>query len=154
MDERIDRVKNIRHFLLEQVGHLMPEQMNEIPAGFNNNIAWNLAHLVASQQAMCYLRSGLSPVVEGTFISRYASGTKPEDPVDRNGLEEIKKLSFSTIDRLDEDYRQGLFKEYEVRHTRYGVTLHNIEDVLQFLLFHEGFHLAAVMTLKRFIKQG
>jgi hypothetical protein len=125
------------------------KQLNEIPAGFNNNIIWNVGHLVASQQGLCYIRAGLTPVVEKSFIQAYSAGTKPEQPVGFNEVDRIKSLCISSLDRLDEDYQKGLFQNYEERRTRYGVTLRNIDDVLPFLLFHEGFHLSAIMALIR-----
>jgi len=30
------------------------EQLNKIPEGFNNNLIWNIAHCVVTQQLLCY----------------------------------------------------------------------------------------------------
>jgi len=50
MKKEIERLKKTRIFLLDLIKDLTTEQLNEIPKGFNNNIIWNLGHLIASQQ--------------------------------------------------------------------------------------------------------
>jgi hypothetical protein len=60
----ITQIKNTRAFVLELVKDLTTEQLNKIPAGFNNNIIWNIAHLTAAQQNLCYVRSDLTITVE------------------------------------------------------------------------------------------
>ena len=45
--------------MLGSISSLSPRQLNEIPPGFNNNIIWNLAYLIACQQGVCYFCGGL-----------------------------------------------------------------------------------------------
>ena len=63
MTKQIEIIKKTRVSLLELVKDLSTEQLNKIPDGFNNNIIWNLAHMIAAQQGVCYVRAGLAPVV-------------------------------------------------------------------------------------------
>jgi hypothetical protein len=56
MNNKIDKIKKIRGFLLEQIADLTNEQLNTIPNGFHNNIIWNLIHSICAQQGICYLR--------------------------------------------------------------------------------------------------
>jgi hypothetical protein len=48
-----------RQFLLDQIAGLTTEELNQIPRGLNNNIIWNLAHLISGQQGIFYARAGL-----------------------------------------------------------------------------------------------
>ena len=64
MNNKIENIKNTRRFLLDRVSELSSDQLNEIPTEFNNNIIWNLGHLIAAQQRICYIRSGLKINVE------------------------------------------------------------------------------------------
>ena len=60
----IAQIKKTRSFIIDLVENLSAEQLNHIPPGFNNNIIWNIAHLTATQQNMCYVRSGLEITIE------------------------------------------------------------------------------------------
>lgn len=35
------------------------EQLNKIPAGFNNNLIWNIGHIIVAQQSLIYQLSNL-----------------------------------------------------------------------------------------------
>ena len=50
MNKAIERLKNPRMMLIKMLNELSTEQLNKVPAGFNNNIIWNAAHMVAAQQ--------------------------------------------------------------------------------------------------------
>lgn len=152
MKEKLDTIRKTRIFLLNLVSELTPEELNEVPAGFNNNIIWNLAHLVAAQQGVCYMRAGLAAKVDEDFFNRYKPGSKPEGPVDSEGIAQIKSLMGTSLDRLEEDYGNGLWTHYPAWTTRYGTELASIEDAVSFLLFHEGLHTGYIMALKRVVK--
>jgi hypothetical protein len=151
MRKQIDTVRKIRTALLEGIKDLDTDQLNKIPDGFGNNIIWNLAHLVAAQQGICYKRAGLEAPLGDDFFNTYKPGTKPEKFVDAAGIENIKQLLFSTLDQLDVDYNNNIFIGYTPVTTRYGVELNNIDDGISFLPFHEGYHMGAVMGLKKLV---
>lgn len=78
MHTEIDILRKARLRMLEKVNGLSIEQLNKVPEGFNNNIIWNMGHLLASQESMMYIRSGQALHVEQSFIDAYRNGTKPE----------------------------------------------------------------------------
>src|SRR5579862_7795618 len=112
MTKQIEIIRKTRSFLLENLKDLTTEQLNQIPEGFNNNIIWNLGHMIAAQQGVCYIRAGLTPHVTEDFINSYKSGSKPGSNVDAAGVEHIKSLLFSTLDQLEEDYNNSIFGGY------------------------------------------
>lgn len=152
LNSRIETVKNVRLYLLEYLKDLTAQQLNEIPDGFNNNIIWNLGHLVSSQQGVCYVRAGLDVVVEERYFLPYRPGTKPAEVADEQTIAEIKGLMLSTIVRFEKDYQNNLFNNYTSWVTRYGVQLDAIEDAVNFIPFHEGFHVGYITALKRTLK--
>jgi len=91
----IDTLRKLRLTTLKGIEGLSAEQLNKIPEGYNNNIIWNLAHLIAGQQSICYTRAGLPTPVEESFVNAYKPGTKPEKVVTESGIEYIKALLFS-----------------------------------------------------------
>ncbi len=153
MNRQIERIKQIRTFLIESINDLSADELNEIPSGFNNNIVWNLGHLIAAQQGVCYVRAGVKPAVDEKYIILYKSGTKPGGFIAGNEAEIIKKLLISSLDLLQADYEDNVFASYLLWTTRYGAELSNIDDALQFLLFHEGLHSGSVIALKKLVKK-
>lgn len=149
MSKEIENIKHIREFVLKLTNELTTEQLNEIPEGFSNNIIWNIAHLISAQQGVCYMRSGLPIVTEEKYFSLYKPGTKPEEFIDATEVAYIKGLLFTTLDQFQSDYERNAFSNYTPWTTRYGVEIANIDDIINFLGFHEGLHMGYIMALKR-----
>jgi len=151
--EAIQTIRKTRQFLLDTIKDLSAEQINTIPQGFSNNIIWHLGHMVAAQQGVCYIRAGIAPVLDQAFIDRYKSGTKPEHIITDQEIGQIKGLMFSSLDQLQQDYDQKAFEGYTAWSTRYGNTISNIQEAIDFLPFHEGMHIGYIMAFKKLIGQ-
>jgi len=147
----ITQIKNTRIFIIELVKDLSTEQLNKIPTGFNNNIIWNIAHLTAAQQNMCYVRSGLTITVKEEHFSPFLSGTKPEKFIEQKEIESIFIALINSMDRLADDYTNGIFKQFDPWDKRYGMKLNSIEDAINFVPFHEGMHIGYIMALKKLV---
>lgn len=127
------------------------EQLNKIPEGFNNNIIWNIAHIVVTQQLLVYKLSGLPMMVSDELVEKYRKGTKPEGDISQAELEEIKSLLFETINKTEEDYNAKVFKSYNELTTSLGFTIKDIEDALSFNNYHEALHVGIMMSIRKFI---
>ena len=147
----ITQIKNTRAFILELVKDLSTEQLNKIPTGFNNNIIWNIAHLTATQQNMCYIRSGLEITVEEKYFSPFLSGTNPEKFIGQEEINSIFDALLNSMDRLASDYSSGIFLKFDPWDKRYGMKLNSIEDAINFIPFHEGMHIGYIMALKKLV---
>ena len=146
-------LKNTRRSFKNIIEKTSLVDLNKTPKGFNNNIIWNIGHIVVTEQLLTYKLSGLLTVVSDDLLNKYRKDTKPEGDVTQEEVDEIKTLLFSTIIRTEADYNKDNFKnfqEYTVSTT--GNTLENIEDSLNFVLFHEGMHLGYVLALLRAVK--
>jgi len=151
MNQQIDTLKKVRVFLLESIKDLTTEQWNKIPEGFNNNIAWNLGHLIAAQQGMCYKRANLTPHISDEFWEQFRTGSKPGADLSAGEIENLKGLFLTLMDQLDADYNNQIFGNYTAWSTRYGVEITSIEDALRFLPYHEGLHAGTIGALKRLL---
>lgn len=141
-----------RKLLLNLMERLSLEHLNKIPNGYNNNIIWNIGHSIATQQLLVYGLSGNDFHVPQHIIDRYKKGTKPENPVTIEEVEEIKSLLFSTITQLEKDYNDGIFSSFKTYTlSTSGGTLHKVEDAIAFNNFHEGLHLGYAMALVKAI---
>lgn len=153
MEDIFSRYRKIRTFLLDSVHNLTTEQLNHIPAGFSNNIAWHLGHVIAAQQGVCYLRSGQKIKTEEFIWNNYKPGSKPEKYIDSEEIDQLKSLSHATIDILEKDFLANGFSNYTPWTTRYGVELTNINSAMDFLFFHEGMHAGYVAAMKKCLRK-
>ncbi len=154
MNQKIEKIKRFRIYLLEQLDGLTTEQLNAIPAGYANNIVWHLGHLTSVVQTMCYVRSGLPPAVDDQYCSSYLPGTKPQGFVDEPTVQRIKELLITSTDQLQSDYNQGLFSKYSpsvMIPKVYGFEVKNIDEAIDYLLHHEGLHAGYILALKRLV---
>lgn len=151
MSRAIEIIKKPRKLILETISNLTIDQLNNIPSGFNNNIIWNLGHMIASQQGICYKRAGLETVITEEFFNTYKSGSKPERFITTAEYEEIKQLFFSTLDQLEIDYEAAKFINYTPTVTRYDVEVSNIDEAIAFLPFHDGLHIGYIMSLRKLV---
>lgn len=127
------------------------DQLNKIPNGFNNNIFWNIAHLIATQQQLVYGLSGLPMHVSDSFVAKYKKGSKPEENAIKDEVQKVKELLFSTLKKTEEDYRKGIFKNYNPYTTSTDSTLKSVEEAIEFNNFHEGIHLGYILALKKLL---
>ncbi len=151
MNKQFEILKANRVLILKIIENLNLAQLNKIPDGFNNNIAWNMAHLTVTQQLLCYKMSGLSVLVTEEMIEAYKKGTAPNRDISQEELEQIKEQLIGLPDTFEEDYKAGIFKEFSSYTTSANVTLNSVNDAVEFNNFHEGIHLGSIMSLKKHI---
>ena len=147
----LNTLRATRKHLLQLIEGLSTEQLNQVPAGFNNNIIWNVAHLISAEQGICYTRAGIPFIVGDKHYTPYRPDTKPTRFIDSVEVDEIKELLLTTIDQLETNYQNKIFTTYPVWTSRYGVPITSIEDAINFLPFHDGMHIGYVMALKRLV---
>jgi hypothetical protein len=97
MDRKFEILLQTRKNLLSLLEGLSPAQMNHIPPGFNNNLAWNLGHVIVTQQLLCYRMSDLACRVPDAMIETYRKGSRPAGSVSEQEIRELKGLALSTI---------------------------------------------------------
>jgi len=154
MKESIDIMRGGRVFLKNLLAGISVEKLNEIPEGFHNNLAWNVAHMIANQQILCYRNAGTKPVIEDEFIDKYKTGTRPENFIDESEFKMFLQYLLSTIDQFEKDSETKMFKHYEVHEFKSypGLKLESIKDAAKFVTFHDGLHIGYCMALKRALK--
>lgn len=153
IDKQFDILEKTRRLVVKIIDDLTLDQINKIPSGFNNNIAWNFAHLVVTQQLLCYRLSNLDCYIDDDSINNYKKGTAPSPDVQmtEKELQDFKKLFLLNVDRLKQDYKGGKFKEYKNYTTSVGITLNSVEDAISFNNTHEGIHLGSILALRKLV---
>jgi len=127
------------------------EQLNTVPEGFNNNIIWNVAHALATQQSIMYTLSGLKPVVPQSWIDGYRKGTKPEGDVSQEFVDAIDAALMSTMEQLKKDIEAGVFENYQPYTTSTKIELNSFATAFPFVLFHDGVHIGSVLALAKLV---
>lgn len=151
MNSVLEVQKTIREILVKLLDNHSLEQLNKIPPGFNNNLIWNIAHCIASQQVLVYKLSGLPMKVSDQFIAKYSKGTKPEADVSQAEVDEIRDLLSSTLDQTVKDFNAKAFVAYNAYTTSMGFDLKNVADAFNFVSYHEGIHTGVIMSIRKFV---
>jgi len=150
MQKQFDILNATRNNVLNSIKDLSLAQLNTVPAGFKNSIAWNVAHLVVTQQLLCYKLSGLTLTLDTGFIDRYKKGSVASD-LSQEELDTVKSQLVEFSKKLEMDYKNDLFKSFNEYPTSYNVTLNSVEDAIQFNNIHEGLHFGYIMAMKKFL---
>lgn len=146
-----DILKKNRRSIIELIDHLDIEQLNKIPEGFGNSIIWNIAHLVVTQQLLCYNLSGLDMVVSDRMVTNFRKGTIPGRKVSKGDYETYKKLLIELPIQLEIDYKKDIFKKYNEYTTSLNVKIVDIDSAIGFNNYHEGIHLGAILALRKLV---
>ena len=149
MQQQIELIKQTRKNFITLVEGLSVEQLNEIPAGMSNNIAWNLGHIVAAQQGLCNGMSGVALNVAPDFIANFKKGTKPESFINNETIQQFKKYVIANINDLEKALKENVFANYQPYVTSYGYVLNSIEDAVRFVATHDALHLGYSMAIRK-----
>ena len=149
MEKTFDILLKNRMILHEFLKKTPKEDLFRIPDGFNNNIWWNIAHVVVTPQLLLYKLSGLDFTIEEELINNYKKGTFPNGEATEKEMEQISAYLFSTVKHIQLDYEHGKFKNFQEYMTTPKIGLNSPEDALSFNVFHEGLHLGAILALKK-----
>ncbi len=127
------------------------EDLLKIPQGFRNNIWWNIAHVVVTQQILVYKFSGISMRVSTELVEKFMKGTVPDGTATDAEIKQISEVLVPTIVGTQKDYETGLFKNFKPYTTSAKVTLNDINDAISFNNFHEGIHLGSIFALRKML---
>ena len=152
MKTQFDILKKSRALTLKAIDGLTLKQLHIIPTGFTNNIAWNVAHLVVTQQLLHYKMANVNCLAPEELIEKCRKGTSPTTDFTEEEFEEVKELLIGLPDTLEEDYEAGIFENYKEYKTSAGFTLNSIETAISFNNYHEALHLSAMKTLRKFVQ--
>jgi len=151
MDAVFKAWKTSRRMYLTFFKNYSLEQLNKIPEGFNNNLIWNIGHIIATQHKLIYQGSGLKGYLSDEVFNRYQSGTFPASPVTQEEADTLKELLIAQIESTIPDFNQGIFDHYNERITGIGFHLASVYDAFQCNNFHEGLHLGYMMGIRKFV---
>lgn len=151
MNTQFDILRKSRDLVLKELDGLTLDQIHKIPNGFKNNIAWNVAHIVVTQQLLHYKLSGLNCLCPDDLIEAHKKGTTPTKTFTEEEFDEVKELLVGLPDTLQEDFEAGIFESYTEYPTSTGFVIDAIETAISFNNFHEGIHYGIIRSIKKFL---
>lgn len=151
MKAQFDILRTSRALVLKELDGLTLEQLHHTPVGFKNNIAWNVAHLVVTQQLLHYKLSGLNCLCPDQLIEDHKKGTTPTTTFTEEEFEEVKELLMGFPDTLEEDFNAEIFQNFTEYPTSTGFVLTSIESAIAFNNFHEGIHYGIIRAIKKHV---
>jgi hypothetical protein len=141
-------LRTTRSNMLKSIEGLTLEELNKIPAGFNNSIGWHFVHCLVTQQILCYKLAGLPTVFSEELMEHFKKGSSGKAPLTDEALQQFKAISLPLVDQLEIDYTNASFRNFSTYETSYNFTLHTIEDAIVMNNAHEALHLGYVMAMK------
>ena len=151
MDKLFDTAIFTRKSLLKIMETRSYEKLVKIPHGFRNSIFWNIAHLLVTQQLLCYRLSGLDLTIDEEMVSKYGKGAIATSKVSKDDIDYVRANLLILAEKLKEDYENGKFENYKPYMTSTNIELCDIQDALTFSNFHDGIHLGVVLSIMKIV---
>lgn len=151
MDQTFEITTTSRKTLSQFLQGYTLEQLNKIPEGYNNNLIWNIGHIVVVQQMLVYKLSGLPMMISDEMVNKYKKGSAPIQEATQADVDEIKKFLFETIDQTKIDLDNKIFENFQEFTTMTGFAVKNAKDAISFNIYHEAIHTGIMMGIKKFV---
>lgn len=149
MEDLFEAIISTRQNVLKLLDNCTEQQLYEIPKGFNNNIMWNAAHLLSTQQLLVYGLTKTPFHVKQEIIEGFRGGTKPTSSEALPEVLEYTKVNLiPTIELLRTDYNGNKFGEIRAINTRYGFGVDTVEKAIMFVNIHEAMHFGQMRSMK------
>ena len=145
MDKVFEVTLNNRKAVAALLKGLTLEQLNFVPAGFNNNILWNAGHMVSIQQLIVYGLGKVPFTVEESIVMGFKNKTRPERPYTQEEADRILEIMVSTAEQMEADYKAGKFTDVTPFISKsHNATYAGAEGLITFNLYHEGLHTGVI----------
>lgn len=145
-------IDSIRQQTIAAVKDRSNEQLNKIPEGFNNNIAWNFGHIIISGYSLVYKVTGVDPDFVIPYFEKYRKGSKPESPVTPEEIAALIELSNTFTRSVHEALNAGRFTDISEYTTgTFGLPITAIEEMLITVACHDTLHWQTIRDYKRIL---
>ncbi|GMK37056.1 hypothetical protein PCCS19_01090 [Paenibacillus sp. CCS19] len=145
------QLRFVRNNTIKLVDGMSEEATRIVPSGFNNNILWNLGHILLVHEKFSFALTNERMDLPKHIADLFASGTKPENWGKQvPSLDEIALLLSKQVDRIEQILEHRLEDNLEKPFvTSVGLELLTVKECLSFCLYHEGMHFATIKAIKQ-----
>ncbi len=149
--DAINILMQTRKLIVKAVENLSDEAYFKIPDGFDNNIAWNIGHIIVVQQLLHYGLTENELLIPNRFLLLYRSGTSPAGWKRPPDVAQLISMLGLHAEKLQGDFEAGKLTNFKPYITSTGISLATIEEAIAFNNFHEGLHAGAMLSIKNFL---
>ncbi|MBZ4188284.1 DinB family protein [Niabella beijingensis] len=143
-------IDSIRRKAIALIKETPLEQLNQIPAGFNNNMIWNFGHLVVSGYSLVFKATEVDPNFIIPLQDTYKKGSRPSVPATQQEVDELIALSDTFTLAVKEALDANRFQDITAYTTAtFGLTVTTIEEMLITVAAHDTLHWQAMRDYKR-----
>ncbi|HET8573643.1 MAG TPA: DinB family protein [Edaphocola sp.] len=152
MIKHFEVAKVVREKIAKITGELTTGQLNKIPEGFRNNIAWHIGHIVVSTEALCYLRSGVSLEKNIPHINDYQNGSVPKPVIGAEEIQYFLNRLQASLNEITADYQKGAFTTFQPYATMtFGIEMTNMETVFEMSAYHDTLHFGHIQAMRKLV---
>lgn len=132
---------------------LSAEQRLIVPDGFDNNIAWNIGHIIVVSQRVVYQRAGVPISLTEDFVDMYLPGTSPADWSKAPDTDELLVMLMDDQQKLESDYAAGRFSGTFEGFTApsSGIKVDDVEGAFVFDAYHQAQHYGMILAINNFV---
>lgn len=141
-----EQLKTYRGELLNLAHGVTHSDAEIIPEGFNNNIRWNLGHVLVDQYLWIRALTKEEIPIPIIFNEWFGYGSDPSRFTNETpSFSELIPMLQQQPQIIQERYQDRMEEEFPP--TEMGMC--TVEQVLVRTIFHEGLHIGAIQALKR-----
>ena len=116
-------MRAIRGNIVNRLQNLSDEQLQQIPAGFNANIHWQLGHLVVTPALLTFKLSGLEMPLPPEMVAAFAKGSAPSEASAAFHEKVLEAGLYSILDDIESAFSAERFSAFDAYKTSAGITL-------------------------------
>lgn len=143
-----------RRAVLDIFSQATTEQLDAIPENYNNNIRWNVGHLLVVADWALHHTDRYEHEIPKHYGSFFQPGTSPKnwsgDVPSQKELSNLLREQHDAMKELTEkhDLFEPIARPLELK----GTTFATIDELIGFLTYHEGLHYQTLKLLMRLTK--
>ena len=135
-----------RQNLSKALKDVSPELFEIVPEGFNNNIHWQVGHILVTAELFLFNGQNNLPA---SFSEAFKSGSKPDNWTDEvPSVEAMLELLDAQLERINDLPEEAFTKPLAEPFIGNKTT----GELAAFGAFHEALHLGQIQSLKRLVE--
>lgn len=150
----MNQYRILRGFTLGLIESLDESIADIIPEGYNNNIRWNIGHILVSQYYIMYGPEQAAKRMPAAYGALFGRGSTPRDwqrelPSFATLAEELR----TQMERIEQDFTNRLDEVLPQPMTLGdGMEMKTFGELMIFTFYHEGWHAGYIQSLKRSLR--